>query len=190
MSATGPNVELQGSIRQFSVADIVQFLSAAGKTGKLELVLETDRGSIFFENGAVIHAELGAREGEEAFFDLVRRTEGSFEFLHSETSSKKSVRQHSAILLIEGARRSDEWGILEEKIPDTNLVPEFVLPEGGQTGKQITLNTSEWMVLAKVDGKRSLKEIALDSGLSEYHTCRLLYPLVANRLIRLREPSR
>ncbi|HEY7698391.1 MAG TPA: hypothetical protein VIE88_08235, partial [Vicinamibacteria bacterium] len=81
------------------------------------------------------------------------------------------------------------WGILEEQIPDTNLVPEFVLPEESQTGKQITLNTSEWMVLAKVDGKRSLKEIARDSGLSEYHTCRLLYPLVANRLIRLREPS-
>lgn len=189
MSESGPNVELQGSIRQFSLADIVQFLSAAAKTGKLDLVLETDRGSIFFDNGAVIHAELGAKEGEEAFFDLMRCTEGSFEFLHGETSAKKSVRQHSAILLMEGARRSDEWGILEEQIPDTNLVPEFVLPEGGQTGKQITLNTSEWMVLSKVDGKRSLKDIALDSGLSEYHTCRLLYPLIRNRLIRLREPS-
>jgi len=189
MSATDPNVELQGSIRQFSLADVVQFLGAAAKTGKLELVLEADRGSIFFENGAVIHAELGAREGEEAFFELMRRTEGSFEFLHGVTSPKKSVRQHSAILLMEGARRSDEWGILEEQIPDTNLVPEFVLPEGSQTGKQITLNTSEWMVLAKVDGKRSLKEIALDSGLSEYRTCRLLYPLIRNRLIRLCEPS-
>jgi hypothetical protein len=189
MSATDPEVELQGSIRQFSLADIVQFLTAASKTGKLALALEADRGAIFFENGAVIHAELGAREGEEAFFDLVRRKEGSFEFLPGVASPKKSVRQHSAILLMEGVRRSDEWGILEEQIPDTNLVPEFVLPEESQTGKQITLNTSEWMVLAKVDGKRSLKEIARDSGLSEYHTCRLLYPLVANRLIRLREPS-
>jgi hypothetical protein len=190
MSPADPNVELQGSIRQFSLADIVQFLSAASKTGKLELELEAGRGAIFFENGAVIHAELGAREGEEAFFELMRNKEGSFEFLHGTESPKKSVRQHSAILLMEGARRSDEWGVLEEQIPDTNLVPEFVLPAEGQTGKQITLNTSEWMVLAKVDGERSLKEIALDSGLSEYHTCRLLYPLIANRLIRLREPSR
>lgn len=190
MSETDPEVELQGSIRQFSLADIVQFLSAASKTGKLELALAAGPGSIFFENGAVTHAELGAKEGEEAFFELMRHKEGSFEFLPGAVSQKRSVRQHSAILLMEGARRSDEWGILEEQIPDTNLVPEFVLPEEGHTGKQITLNTSEWMILAKVDGKRSLKEIALDSGLSEYHTCRLLYPLLANRLIRLREPSR
>jgi hypothetical protein len=117
------------------------------------------------------------------------RMEGSFEFVPGDSSPKKSVRQHTTILLLEGARRSDERELLQEQIPDTNLVPEFVLPEEGQTGKQVTLNTSEWMVLAKIDGERSVKQIALASGLSEYHTCRLLYPLVANRLIRLREPS-
>ncbi len=190
MSSSGRSVELQGSIRQFSVPDVVQFLCGHAKTGKLALAFpdSTDsKGSVFFDAGAVVHAELGAREGEEAFFELMGRTEGSFEFLPGERGSgKKSVLQHTTILLLEGARRSDERELLEELIPDTNLVPEFILPDEGQTGKQVTLNTSEWMVLAKIDGARSVKQIALDSGLSEYHTCRLLYPLVANRLIRLR----
>ena len=31
------------------------------------------RGSIFFENGAVIHAEIGAKEGEEAFLHHARK---------------------------------------------------------------------------------------------------------------------
>jgi hypothetical protein len=35
-----------------------------------------------------------------------------------------------------------------------------------------------------------VKQIASDSGISEYQTRRLLYPLVKNRLLRLREPSR
>ena len=189
MSESDPHVELQGSIRQFSVPDVVQFLCGHSKTGSLALAFGESNGSIFFDGGAVVHAELGPREGEEAFFELMSRMEGSFEFVPGERSSKKSVRQHTTILLLEGARRSDERELLEEQIPDTNLVPEFVLPEEGQTGKQVTLNTSEWMVLAKIDGERSVKQIALDSGLSEYHTCRLLYPLVRNRLIRLREPS-
>lgn len=189
MSESDPHVELQGSIRQFSVPDVVQFLCGHSKTGKLELVFPGSRGSIFFDGGTVVHAELGSREGEEAFFELMSRVEGTFEFVPGETSARKSVRQHTTILLLEGARRSDERELLEEQIPDTNLVPEFVLPEDGQTGKQVTLNTSEWMVLAKIDGQRSVKQIALDSGLSEYHTCRLLYPLVRNRLIRLRKPS-
>jgi Domain of unknown function (DUF4388) len=191
MSSTSQNVELQGSIRQFSLPDIVQFLSTSAKTGKLGLINGGSgaSGAIFFQNGTVLHAEAGAREGEEAFFELMRWTSGSFDFVPGETTSKASIGQHSAILLLEGARRSDEWGILSEKIPDTALVPEFVLPDESQTGKQITLNTSEWMVLAKIDGQRSLEAIARESGLSEYHICRLLYPLLANNLIRLREPS-
>ena len=189
MSSRGGSVELQGAIREFSVPDVVQFLCGQGKTGRLALALPEAAGSIFFDGGAVVHAELAAREGEEAFFELMSRREGSFEFVPGEGSAKKSIRNHTTILLLEGARRSDERELLEEQIPDTSLVPEFILPEDGQTGKQVTLNTSEWMVLAKIDGKRSVKQIALDSNLSEYHACRLLYPLVANRLIRLRAPS-
>ena len=189
MSSAERNVELQGSIRQFSVPDVVQFLCGHSKTGKLGLSLPDSRGAIFFDNGAVIHAELGSSAGEDAFFELMRRIEGSFEFAPGERTREKSIHQHTQILLLEGARRMDERDLLQEAIPDTRLVPEFVAPEEGQTGRQVTLNTSEWMVLAKIDGRRSVKQIALDSGLSEYHTCRLLYPLVKNRLIRLREPS-
>lgn len=191
MSSTQQNVELSGSIRQFSLPDIVQFLSASSKTGKLGLLdgVSGVSGTIYFQDGAVRHAEAGASEGEEAFFELMRWTSGNFEFVPGETSSKASVQQHSAILLMEGARRSDEWGLLSERIPDTDLIPEFVLPDEKQAGKQITLNTSEWMVLAKIDGQRSLKAIARESGLSEYHICRLLYPLLSNDLIRLRQPS-
>lgn len=192
MSSTSRDVELQGSIRQFTLADIVQFLSSAKKTGKLGL-LQSDSGrsgAIYFDSGTIVHAEGSGKEGEEAFFDLMRWSDGGFAFLPGVTAPRESVRQASAVLLMEGARRSDEWGLLSEEIPDTKLVPEFVLPEDGQTGQQITLNTSEWMVLAKVDGGRSLAEIAQASGLSEYQVCRLLYPLVRNKLIRLREPDR
>lgn len=190
MASTPQNIELQGAIRQFSLPDIVQFLSTSTKTGRLGLVHDGSgvSGAIYFDHGIVLHAEVGASEGEEAFFELMRWKSGSFHFIPGETTTKASVHQHSAILLLEGARRSDEWGILAEKIPDTTLVPEFVIPDENQAGKQITLNTSEWMVLAKIDGERSLKEIARECGLSEYHTCRLLYPLFANNLLRLREP--
>jgi hypothetical protein len=189
MNSTGRHVELQGSIREFSVPDVVQFLCGHGKSGKLALSFTGAAGAIFFDGGAVVHAELPPREGEDAFYELMGRLEGSFEFVPGETSGKRSVRQHTQILLLEGARRSDEREMLEELIPDTGQVPEFIPPEVGQTGKQITLNTSEWMVLAKIDGQRSVKQIATDSGLSEYQTMRLLYPLVKNRLLRLREPA-
>jgi hypothetical protein len=187
----GPNAaeaELQGSLRQFPLSDVVQFLSVAEKTGRLDLRHGAAFGAIYFDAGAVVHCLAGECEGEEAFFALMRWTEGGFEFTPDERSAKKSVRGHNAILLLEGARRSDEWSLLSEQIPDTRWIPEFVAPDASQTGKQITLNTSEWMLLSKINGERSLAEIARDAGLSEYHVSRLMYPLVKNRLIRLREP--
>ena len=180
--------ELAGSIREFNVTDIVQFLSGSEKTGRLNLKARGTgaEGAIVFSEGTVVHAETGAMVGEEAFFDLMLWAEGQFAFEPDVVPSEKTVRQSSSNLLLEGARRKDEWGVLSQHIPDMGLVPEFVLPDEHQTGQQITLNTSEWVVLSKIDGHRSLQEVAKAAAISEYHTCRLIYPLVANKLIRLR----
>jgi hypothetical protein len=182
------DVELQGSIREFNVSDIVQFLSGSEKTGKLHLTAQQTgaEGSIVFANGTVVHAELAGAVGEEAFFDLMLWGDGQFAFEPDAVSREKTVRQSSTNLLLEGARRKDEWSVLSQYIPDMGLVPEFVLPDDNETGQQITLNTSEWVVLSKIDGERNLKEVAEAASISEYHTCRLIYPLVANKLIRLR----
>ncbi len=188
------NAELEGSLREFNVSDIVQFLSGSRKTGKLRLRTRQSgaagaagaEGSIDFAKGTVVHAELGGSFGEEAFFDLILWGEGQFAFEPDVESAEKTVRQSSTNLLLEGARREDERSVLSRHIPDVGLVPEFVLPGDNETGQQITLNTSEWVVLSKIDGQRNLKEVAEAASISEYHTCRLIYPLVANKLIRLR----
>ena len=182
------DVELQGSIREFNVSDIVQFLSGSEKTGRLHLTASqtATKGSICFTKGTVVHAELGGAVGEEAFFDLMLWGDGQFVFEPDAVVSEKTVRKSSTNLLLEGARRKDEWSVLSQYIPDMGLVPEFVLPGDNETGQQITLNTSEWVVLSKIDGQRNLKEVAEAASISEYHTCRLIYPLVANKLIRLR----
>ncbi len=194
------NAELKGSIREFNVPDVVQFLSGSEKTGRLRLrasqsgaadaadsadAADAAEGSIVFDEGTVVHAELGGSVGEDAFFDLILWGEGQFSFDPDVEPTEKTVRQSSINLLLEGARRKDEWSVLSQHIPDMGLVPEFVLPGDNETGQQITLNTSEWIVLSKIDGQRNLKEIAEAASLSEYNTCRLIYPLVANKLIRL-----
>jgi hypothetical protein len=53
---------------------------------------------------------------------------------------------------------------------------------------QINLNTSEWMILSKIDGHRSIKAIAAASGLSVFDAAKMLYGLIGNNLIRLKEP--
>ncbi len=180
--------ELEGSIQEFTLSDVVQFLSGSKKTGRLQMhARDTGReGGIAFVDGSVVHAAVDDLVGEEAFFELMVWNEGQFTFEPDVPSEKNTVRQSSTNLLLEGARRRDEWSILSKHIPDMTMIPEFVLPDEDDAGQQITLNTSEWVVLSKIDGERNLQEIARTAGISEYHACRLLYPLIANKLIRLR----
>ncbi len=95
--------------------------------------------------------------GEDAFFDLMLWGEGQFSFDPDVEPKEKTVRQSSTNHILEGARRKDEWSVLSQHIPDMGLVPEFVLPGDNETGQQITLNTSEWVVLSKfLDGPPSM----------------------------------
>jgi hypothetical protein len=64
-------------------------------------------------------------------------------------------------------------------------VPEFVLLESRDG--QINLNTMEWLLLSKIDGQRSVKQIAGATGMGVFDAAKLLYGLVATNLIRLKE---
>src|SRR5207249_3035260 len=55
----------------------------------------------------------------------------------------------------------------------------------GKTGV-FHLTTSEWLILSKIDGQRSVKAIAAATRLSAFDAAKILYGLVATGLIRLR----
>jgi len=65
------------------------------------------------------------------------------------------------------------------------LVPEFVILESREG--QINLNTMEWLLLSKIDGHRTVKQIAAEARMSVFDSAKLLYGLVATNLIRLRQ---
>jgi hypothetical protein len=88
---------------------------------------------------------------------------------------------------MEAARRLDEWRVLSKKVPSTDWVPEFVVLDNREG--QINLNTSEWMILSKIDGTRSVKSIAAACNLSVFDVAKILYGLVAAGLIGLKEPT-
>ena len=67
----------------------------------------------------------------------------------------RTITKSNTNLLMEAARRLDEWRVLSKKIPSIDMVPEFVVQENRDG--QINLNTSEWLILSKIDGQRSVK---------------------------------
>jgi hypothetical protein len=183
-------MDFHGSLEDFHLPDIIQFLSGAGKTGILRITSGDQEGAIYLQNGRITHAVSEGLQGEEAVYVLFLFNTGRFDFDPDVTTETATISISNTNLLMEAARRKDEWdSVIAVEIPDVDGIPEFVLPDQNDTGKQITLNTSEWIVLSKIDGKRSLRAIAKDANLSVYQACRLLYSLVATGLIRLRTPK-
>ena len=175
----------QGSLAELHLPDIIQLISVSGKTGVFHLVDGPLRGQIFLNDGKIVHAVLEDVAGEEAVYALAIWNQGDFKFEPGVATEQRTISKSNTNLLMEAARRLDEWRVLSKKIPSVDMVPEFVVQESREG--QINLNTSEWLILSKIDGTRSIKAIAQSSGLGVFDAAKILYGLVATGLIRLKE---
>ena len=174
----------QGSLAELHLPDIIQLISVSGKSGVFHLVDGPLQGEIYLHEGRIVHAQLGDTAGEEAVYALAIWSQGDFKFDHGVATELRTISKSNTNLLMEAARRLDEWRVLSKKIPSTDMVPEFVVQEHREG--QINLNTSEWLILSKIDGQRSIKQMAGASGLSVFDVAKILYGLVATGLIRVR----
>jgi hypothetical protein len=177
----------QGSLAELHLPDIIQLISVSGKTGVFHLTDNKLQGHIFLRDGAIVHAQIEDVSGEEAVYALAIWNRGDFRFEPGVATEFRTISKSNTNLLMEAARRLDEWRVLSKRIPSTDLVPEFVVLDN--RAGQINLNTSEWLILSKIDGKRSIKAIAAASNLSVFDAAKILYDLITQGLIRLRDPA-
>ncbi|HSH45296.1 MAG TPA: DUF4388 domain-containing protein [Longimicrobiales bacterium] len=162
---------------------------------ELERALELQRedpkqrlGAILVEMGCVDRGELERQlrfQIEETIYDLLGWDEGHFVFEETEDTPTGPVRVRVDSLLMEGARRKDEWARLEARIPSADCVP-VLAPEDGPRGL-LELRAEEWEVLAEIDGERDLRLIASDLGRSAFDVAKVVYGLTAMQLVRVRE---
>ena len=178
-------MSFQGSLAELPLPDVVQLVSSSGKTGCFHLTDADIKGQIYIHEGRIVHAQVEDLSGEEAVYQLAIWSRGEFFFETGATVAANTITKTNTNLLMEAARRLDEWRVLQKKVPSMDLVPEFVIPEGREG--QINLNTSEWLILSKIDGRRSIKAIANASSHSTFEACKILYGLIATNLIRLKE---
>jgi hypothetical protein len=175
----------QGSLAELHLPDIIQLVSVSGKTGVFHLIDGAHRGDIWLLDGRIVHAEHEDLWGEEAVYALAIWRAGEFRFEAGVAAPRQTIQKSNTNLLMEAARRLDEWRVLSKKIPSVELVPEFAILENREG--QINLNTMEWLLLSKVDGQRTVRQIAAATGMGVLDVAKLLYGLVATNLIRLKE---
>lgn len=99
---------VSGSLSEMSLPDIVQILWHGRKTGALRLRARGEVGELHFSDGAIVNAMLGKLRGEDAFYAMLRLTDGEFGLDPNYVPQAKIINASPEALLLEGMRRMDE----------------------------------------------------------------------------------
>jgi hypothetical protein len=180
-------MSFHGSLRDLQLADVIQLVSASGKTGKFTLVQGDEEGTLYLKLGRIVHARLGDLVGEEAVHALASWTSGEFHFAPAEETEAVSIHKSNARLLMEAAHEHDEWRVLSRKIPGLAFVPTLTAPEAG---RPLTLSPAEWNVIVRIDGQKSVRDLARETDSSSFEVAKLLYGLVTANLVEIQTPPR
>ena len=147
-------------------------------------------GEILVAMGAISRRELERqvrRQIEAVVFELLSWSEGYFCF--EEGTSGLDMPDESGgltaeALLMEAARRIDEWARMADRIPHADVVPALCEANDDHAAS-LDLRPHEWQVLAAVDGQASLRAIAASTGLNEFEAARVVYGLLSTGVVTL-----
>jgi hypothetical protein len=159
-------------------------------------------GEILVSLGAVTPRELQRQvrfQVEEVVFEVMSWREGYFSFTEgplTDVPTEAMVSIPTEALLMEGARRIDEWSRIEGRIPHLGVVPALAPPQdsggeggGGGGGGGLDLLPPEWEMLAMIDGTRDVRGIAAELGRSDFEVAKTLFGLESAGVIVLADPG-
>ena len=155
----------------------------------------TRLGDVLIELGAITPRELERhvrQQIEAVVFELMSWREGFFSFEErgvTDAPSEAAIRISTESLLMEGARRIDEWSRIADKVPHLGVIP-VLAPVDENHPTLLDLLPNEWAVLALIDGESDLRAIAGTLGQSEFDVAKIMYGLVSTGVVALHQPEK
>jgi tetratricopeptide (TPR) repeat protein len=115
---------------------------------------------------------------EEAVYYLFTWTSGTFNFESGVRPEREDflVRINPEYLLLEGARRVDEWSLIEKKIPSFDLI--FAVDGTHIDESAPTLSEEQRRLVPLLNGTRDMTQVVEESGLVEFEVGKALFGLI------------
>ncbi|MDQ3282956.1 MAG: DUF4388 domain-containing protein [Acidobacteriota bacterium] len=121
-------------------------------------------------------------QASEIVYEAFVWDDGTFAFdqLVSLPEHAVTISIDLANLIMEGARRIEEWEQCARLLPDPAMVFRVV---AAPRDEKITLTADEWKILFLINGQRTIEDLCRDSEEDPLAVYRVLYGLYANKLI-------
>jgi tetratricopeptide (TPR) repeat protein len=146
---------------------------------------ESRLGDVLVEVGLVsrdaIEQQIRAQV-EEAVYLLFPWTDGTFTFIAGARPEQEcAVPINPEALMMEGARRADEWTLIEKTIPSLDLV---FAAEPTRARGVTDLTPTQAVVLEKLNGSLSVTQLSEETGYSDLDIGKALVALLERGIIR------
>jgi len=179
---------MQGNLSQISLNDILLLATGAKKTGVLKFSRGKENVDVYFVDGSIVHATCPIGDGEKALVYPVTWGEGTFTLMPNGTASTATIHKSTAEILDEVKAMSREWETILEVIPSGKTI--FCIADLNEGhADPITVPHVAWRVLSKLDGARTVQEIAESLRIPYAYAAKVFFNLYKSGLIDIIAPS-
>ena len=179
---------MQGNLSQISLNDILLLATGAKKSGVLKLSRGKETVEIYLVDGSIIHATCPIGDGEKALLYPVTWGEGTFSLVPNGTPPTTTIQKSSSDILAEVKAMSREWETILDVIPSGKTVFRIADLDEDHNGP-VTVPHVGWRVLSKIDGIRTVQEIADLLRIPYAYTAKVIFNLHKSGLVEIVSPS-
>jgi Domain of unknown function (DUF4388) len=178
-----PPASLVASLSGFTLSDILGLLASTAQTGELRVVNETIDGRLWFADGQLSNAHVGAAATiGQAVFELAHLDDGWAYFTVGVVSSSGHPTVPVAAVLDEVRPHVEEWRTILQVVRLEAVVSLSPDPPGGD----VQIRSDQWRVLTAVGtGGQSVKDVLDQIGGDQIVGLRTLRDLHSAGLVAL-----
>ncbi len=193
---------LEGSIRELALPDVLQLLELGRKSGVLHVRDDAQgaSGTLTLREGLVCDATHGgaptppmraltAERLIDVACELLAIESGRFTFTPADASDgdRHGPEVRVEALLVEAARRADEWARLADTVPHAEIVLELADDGDADATAPVALSARQWALLSEIDGLQSVGAVAATLGRPALEVAADCAKLVVLGLVRVAE---
>jgi hypothetical protein len=181
---------VRGSFTKETLVSVLQFAAGAAQPSRFEVVSGSFRAVLMLNTGNVLSAQcwLDGREllGEQAVVEILSWNIGEFTSIPDPDAinvSKGRIDKSVMALLLSASttRDSMDSSMTNQAIPP-EAIPRLIT---NNSATNVQLDSSSWVLIPKIDGTKTVGQIAQELGLDIFETSRRLRLLEHSGLVKL-----
>jgi GGDEF domain-containing protein len=192
----GAKSTLEGDLKNLQAPNLLQSISLAKMTGRLDVRSAIENASVYFQAGIPLHCTLNDNSGDSAFLELITWQVGEFRFWPDETTLDRTINKRLDGMLMEGVALLDQNKYLETaglKLESCLVKKNAMISEeefAARVGKGAPIGLSSQLDFYEmIDNRNTLFDVLRNRPMHKTQWVPILFNLVSCGLVQITDQA-